>query len=72
MDLRANIQSLKAQLERVDRSIAKLEGLRGKGDGTAPRRKGGRKSMGREERRQVAERMRRYWAQRREQQEKST
>jgi len=72
MDLRANIQSLKAQLERVDRNIAKLEGFRGKGAETAPRRKGGRKSMGQEERWQVAERMRRYWAQRREQQEKST
>ena len=70
MDLRKTILLLRDELKKVEATIAALEKL----DKSAPvprvrlpsRR--GRKSMGEEERQQVAERMRRYWASRRAQQ----
>jgi len=66
MDLRTTIAELYAEKTRLDRVIASLEQL---GEDllpvpiTAPRR--GRKFMSPQERREVSERMRRYWAGRR-------
>src|ERR1039458_1245837 len=63
MDLRTTIAELYAEKTRIDQVIASLEQL---GDEplpvsiTAPRR--GRKFMSPQERREVSERMRRYWA----------
>ena len=63
MDLRTTIAELYAEKTRLDRVIASLEQL---GEDllpvpiTAPRR--GRKFMSPQERREVSERMRRYWA----------
>ena len=71
LDLRAVILSLRAELERIDRTIAALEHLKEPVGADAPvvkpRSKRGRRSMNTEQRLEVAERMRRYWAQRREQ-----
>jgi hypothetical protein len=66
MDIYAVIRELYAEKERLDRTIATLEELQ---DGAAvPARGGkrrGRKSMNAEERREVSERMKKYWALRR-------
>jgi hypothetical protein len=70
MDLYKAIQDLYAEKEKLERVIASLEELqRNVGDAPvvakiAGRR--GRKSMGSKERREVSERMKRYWAGRRE------
>ena len=65
MDLPKAIRELYEEKERIDGVIASLEQyLRTKGTG-AETRKRGRKSMGPEERREVAARMRNYWAARR-------
>lgn len=64
MDIQALIRDLQAEKERVDRTIAAMESLTSSGDGHRRSRRG-RKSMGEAERRQVSERMRRYWAGRR-------
>jgi hypothetical protein len=69
MDLYETIQQLKAQKEKIEHAIAQLEQLHGTGDHTnsrlaSPKRRG-RKSMGAEERKEVALRMKRYWADRR-------
>jgi hypothetical protein len=68
VDLHAAIQSLRAELARVDQTISALEDLKeGAGAPDAkPHLKRGRKAMNREERQEVSARMRRYWAQRRE------
>jgi hypothetical protein len=70
VDLAAAIQSLRAELMRVDQTIAALEGLRQVEGASAAEVKTpvkrGRKVMNPEERREVGERMRRYWAQRRQ------
>jgi len=75
MDLQDVIRSLREERDRIDRAIAALEGFdSAAGAGAinaAPGRKRGRKSMTPEERRVVADRMRRYWQQKREQQPKS-
>ena len=70
MDLRQTILLLRGELKKVEATIAAVEKL----DETvlapparSPARRG-RKSMGPEERLEVAERMRRYWAARRVQQ----
>ena len=60
MDIHAMIRELNEQKAKLDRTIAALEAL---GSAPTPKRRG-RKSMGEEERQQVAERMRRYWAKR--------
>jgi hypothetical protein len=73
MDLSGTIRSLRAELARIDAAIAALQGV-GSATGagaTPPRSKRGRKSMAPEERQVVAERMRRYWAQRRKQKKKA-
>ncbi len=66
VDLIAIIKELRARKERVERVIAEVEaiGRSGGSDVGQPRPPGrrGRKSMGDEERRQVAKRMRAYWA----------
>jgi hypothetical protein len=60
MDLKEILSQLYAEKELLDEAIRQLEALT---KGTASRR--GRKSMSIEERRQVSERMRSYWAKRR-------
>lgn len=59
MDLIATIQHLRADKEKLDRVIADLEAL---AHGSQPKSPRGRKSMGPEERKEVSERMKRYWA----------
>ncbi len=66
MDLYKTIRTLHEERERLDRLITSLEQLQA--DGPAEirtRHRRGRKGMGAEERRQVSERMRKYWAGRR-------
>lgn len=63
MDFPALIEQLKAQKAALDRAIAVLEGYQGDkviAPEHLPSR--GRKSMSPEERLQVSQRMRRYWA----------
>ena len=70
MDLHKTIQDLYAEKEKLERVIASLEELQRAADanshvmGRATRR--GRKSMGSQERQEVSERMKKYWAGRRE------
>jgi hypothetical protein len=70
MDLYKAIRDLYAEKERLERVIASLEELqRAANDpaAAAPERKRrGRKSMDPEERQQVSERMKKYWAGRRD------
>jgi hypothetical protein len=69
MDLRKTIEDLYAEKDKLERVIASLEELQRAAAansqvmGRAKRR--GRKSMGSEERKEVSERMKRYWASRR-------
>ena len=67
MDLTGALKTLYAERDRLVSVIAQLEALAGSSDGRAPARRStrGRKSMGAAERREVSERMRRYWANRR-------
>ena len=73
MDLYKAIRELVEEKKRIDRIIASLEamlasgrlGPQGKMAAKTPGKRRGRKSMSAEERRQVSERMARYWAQRR-------
>jgi hypothetical protein len=70
MDLYKAIQDLYAEKEKLERVIASLEELqRAAGGGIPPApgsgKRRGRKSMGAEERQEVSERMKRYWARRR-------
>ena len=80
MDLTGAIRSLRAEVEKIDRIIAALQTLAPAASvaeaieaaaPAPPPRKRGRKSMNPEERQEVAERMRRYWAQRRGHPEKT-
>ena len=71
MDLYKAIQQLYAERERLDRVISSLERLQKEAVATpsqaaAPNRRG-RKNMSAQERRQVSERMKQYWAGRRKQ-----
>jgi hypothetical protein len=59
LDLETIIDALRAEKGRLDRVIASIEELTGT---TGHRR--GRKSMSAEERQEVSERMKRYWAKR--------
>jgi len=80
MDLNKAIQELYAEKEKLERVIASLEELQraaGAPRGTPPSippgspksgKRRGRKSMSPKERREVSERMKRYWASRREKQ----
>jgi hypothetical protein len=69
MDLYKTIQELYAEKEKLEHVIASLEELRQVSDEvSAPARAGqrGRKSMDARERQQVSERMKQYWASRRQ------
>ena len=70
MDLYKAIQDLYAEKEKLERVIASLEDLqRAGGSVTEPpkaTKRRGRKSMSATERREVSERMRNYWASRRQ------
>lgn len=77
MDLYKAIQDLYAEKEKLERVIASLEELQRNAGAvpvapvkTAKRR--GRKSMSSEERQEVSERMRKYWAARRKEQPERT
>ena len=68
IDLRKVLKDLYIQRERLEHVITSLEALQqGSAAGLPPQKKTnrGRKSMGAEERREVSERMRKYWAARR-------
>jgi hypothetical protein len=65
MDLANTIRDLRAEVQRIEATITALESLTGSEQPAPHARKPGRKSMGLEERQQVSERMRRYWAARR-------
>jgi hypothetical protein len=74
MDLYKAIQDLYAEKEKLERVIASLEELQ-RTAGTLPMlpksaKRRGRKSMNSQERQEVAERMRKYWANRRNHKEK--
>ena len=69
MDLSKALQDLYAEKEKLERAIASLEALQRAG-GELPRlpsggKRRGRKSMNLQERAEVSERMKRYWATRR-------
>lgn len=69
MDLEATIHQLKTRKHKLDLAIAELEQLQATGGDRsflAPNRPG-RRSMAPEERQRVSERMKQYWAKRREQ-----
>ena len=67
MNLNEPIRYLREQHAKLVAAIEQLESLEGSGDGSAPapRSRRGRKSMGVAERREVSERMKKYWASRR-------
>lgn len=70
MDLYKAIQDLYAEKEKLERVIASLEELQ-RNAGTLPilpkaAQRRGRKSMNADERQEVSERMKRYWANRRQ------
>src|SRR5206468_1223957 len=71
VELHDTIQQLRNELQRISRAIALLESLAPSADvsrpAVPPARKRGRTGMNAEERQQVSERMRRYWAERRQQ-----
>lgn len=70
MDLQETIRQLKIGKERIECAIAVLEELLsgGAGDPTHLRKRRGRKSMSAEERQEVSQRMKRYWANRHQRQ----
>ncbi len=66
MNIHQAIKELLAEKERLDRAIAHLEGMQNqRGDGAPARKRRGRKTMDAQARRQVSERMKRYWEDRR-------
>jgi hypothetical protein len=74
MDLYKAIRILHAEKSRLDHVIANLEELERTGGSLKDfrfERRRGRKSMSQEERREVSERMRNYWARRRGQMARS-
>ena len=67
MDLQKTIDFLRDEIATLERVVASLEELRDSvTDAALQRKRGGRKSMSLEERLKASERMRRYWAGRRE------
>jgi hypothetical protein len=70
MDLQETIRQLQIEKRQMDVAIANLEELQGThddGGNVVMINRRGRKSMGPEERQRVSDRIRRYWATRREQ-----
>jgi hypothetical protein len=72
MDLYKIIGDLVEERNRIARIIESLEEADGTYVAATPRKRRGRKSMDAKARREVSERMRRYWAQRRSTEENST
>ncbi len=71
MDVEKLIRDLTSQKDKLVQAIAMLEELAVYRQGPAPfvaRERRGRKSMGADERREVSQRMKKYWAARRKQQ----
>jgi hypothetical protein len=64
MDYWAAIRQLQIEKERLDKAIGTLEALL-QGDVVQPSSRRGRKDMPEDERKKVSERMKRYWASRR-------
>jgi hypothetical protein len=74
VDLRRVIRSLRAELKRIDDAITALEGIESVGEVSPTRKpsgKRGRKDMSEEERQEVSQRMRRYWAGKRDRKPKA-
>jgi hypothetical protein len=72
MNINKAISELYAEKERLDRVIASLEEMQRNdiaGNAALPEKKRGRKSMDNQARREVSERMKRYWNARRNQQQ---
>ena len=66
MNIHQAIKELLAEKERLDRAIAHLEGMqKQRGDSAPAQQRRGRKTMDAQARRQVSERMQRYWEARR-------
>ena len=67
MDLDGTLRELRFRRDRLAAVIEQLEALNGSGDVNAPVRRStrGRKFVGAAERREIAERMKKYWANRR-------
>jgi hypothetical protein len=65
MDVEKLIAELNAEIEKIKGTIARLEQLRGSSSAATNGSRRGRKSMGAQERQQVSERMKKYWANRR-------
>jgi len=69
MDVGTLVRELRQRLELIDRAIAHLKALQMAGGDLgfgAKKKRRGRKSMDSTERRQVSERMKQYWADRRQ------
>jgi hypothetical protein len=67
MDLQRVIDELRSELAKIENVIRALEEIHGSMAGPKIEHRGpGRHGMGLEERREVGERMRRYWSRRRE------
>jgi hypothetical protein len=64
MDYWSAIKQLQTEKQRLDKAIATLEGLT-QGNTPRPVSRRGRKGMPEDERKTVSERMKRYWASRR-------
>ncbi len=66
MDIQETIRQLQLERERIDAAIACLQELEaGASTSGSLKKRRGRKSMPPEERREVSDRMKRYWANRR-------
>jgi len=66
VDLNKTVTDLRAERDKLEAVIKELEALNGiRQDGVRIRSPRGRKSMGEAERREVSERMKKYWAKRR-------
>ena len=68
MDLHKILGELYSERQRIRRIIETLEGLEGQGGAPVPKRRG-RKHMDAAARKAVSQRMKRYWAARKEQDE---
>jgi len=68
MDLQKAIENLYSEKEKLERVIASLEELQRTSQATPPKvgKRRGRKSMGSGERAEVSRRMKRYWANRKQ------
>jgi hypothetical protein len=67
MNIHQAIKELLVEKERLDRAIAHLEGMqKQRGDAAPPQKRRGRKTMDAQARREVSERMKRYWEARRQ------